>query len=258
MRLTHLPLLSIQRDLYRLPRGAERFHAYLWRLRDPRTGDLALPIVAMNPMGKEHVPESLDRWIAAGAEEAAANAIGEASAALAAEPGEYQVALVACDDWKGGWTNRASTDFGQRFRPHALTRRGFVTVLLWTSESWNAERVYRETTLAVHRIAWIQRHGEPRTLRSMLEQEGAVQVAAGMHAPSLDRATLERTRAVVAPLLDRDDMPTCIAALFGDDAAASLGFATLGLPKDAGLELALDDALSSAASTRRRGRRPRP
>ena len=60
MELEFVPLLGIQRDLYRLPRGRERFEAYLRTMVDSRTGDLALPLVDMNPMGKEHLPPLLD------------------------------------------------------------------------------------------------------------------------------------------------------------------------------------------------------
>jgi hypothetical protein len=55
MKLTFVPLLQTQRELYDLPRNMERFNAYLATMKDPTTGDLKLPLVAMNPMGKEHV-----------------------------------------------------------------------------------------------------------------------------------------------------------------------------------------------------------
>ncbi len=249
VKLTHLPLLAVQRDLYRLPRGMERFREYLRTMTDPRSGDLALPIVSMNPMGKEHVAAQLDRLIEIGAEDAASRAIQGASRQLEDDAGEYRVALVLSDDAKGGWTNRASTEFGARFQPHALTKRGFVVVMLWTSESYDAERVRRETLAQLHRIAWIGRLGEAKTLAEMMAQEGHALRCSGAAPPALDARELARTRDVIAPCLARGDMPTAVAALFGDEAAASLGFATLGLGRDAGLSLALADALSSAASS---------
>jgi hypothetical protein len=60
MELEFVPLLRIHRDLYRMPRGMERFRAYLKTMVDAETGDLALPLIAMNPMGKDHVPALLD------------------------------------------------------------------------------------------------------------------------------------------------------------------------------------------------------
>src|SRR5215510_1563536 len=114
MRLSFLPLLQIQRDLYSMPRGRERFNEYIKTMTDPETGDLALPLVAMNPMGKEHIPALIDQYIALDAEEIAKDAIAattstdqrRATASAVAGNVEYKVGLVVSDDLKGGWTNR--------------------------------------------------------------------------------------------------------------------------------------------------------
>ena len=71
MNLTFVPLLQVQRDLYALPRGMERFREYIRTMTDADTGDLTLPLVAMNPMGKDHVPALIDDYLALGAEEIA-------------------------------------------------------------------------------------------------------------------------------------------------------------------------------------------
>ena len=63
MTLEYLPLLKVQRDLYDLPRGIERFREYIQTM----TGggdELKLPLVAMNPMGKGHLPPFLDHLLA--------------------------------------------------------------------------------------------------------------------------------------------------------------------------------------------------
>ena len=125
MKLSLLPLLQIQRDLYALPRGFARFREYIKTMTDPETGDLALPLVAMNPMGKEHVPALIDQYIALDAETIAqeaidvwkAGALAPASAtakAVAFQTQDYKVALVVSDDLKGGWTNRWASEFGHR------------------------------------------------------------------------------------------------------------------------------------------------
>ena len=64
MTLEYVPLLKVQRDLYDLPRGIERFREYIQTM----TGggdELKLPLVAMNPMGKDHLPPFLDRRLLA-------------------------------------------------------------------------------------------------------------------------------------------------------------------------------------------------
>src|SRR5712692_3952042 len=104
MKLEYLPLLGVQRDLYRLPRGFERFREYIRTMTDPESGDLRIPIVAMNPMGKDHVPALLDELLALDADGVAAGAVAAAAPSLADVPGEFRVTLVIADDLKGGWT----------------------------------------------------------------------------------------------------------------------------------------------------------
>ncbi len=72
MELELLPLLHVQRELYAMPRGMERFNAYLKRMTGSSADDIEFPpLVMMNPMGKEHCLAAVDHLIAIGAEEAA-------------------------------------------------------------------------------------------------------------------------------------------------------------------------------------------
>ncbi len=93
MLLEFLPTLEVHRELYSMPRGMERFRAYIARMTG-HTGDIALPIVAMNPMGKEPMIRAVEAWIACGAEEAAAEAVREAAERFALVSGWLRVALV--------------------------------------------------------------------------------------------------------------------------------------------------------------------
>ena len=54
-------------------------------MTDAETGDLALPLVAMNPMGKDHVPALIDGYLALDAERIAADAVAEAAPAFKVE-----------------------------------------------------------------------------------------------------------------------------------------------------------------------------
>ena len=242
MKLSFLPLLHIQRDLYAMPRGMERFREYIKTMTDPDTGDLALPLVAMNPMGKEHVPALIDQYIALGAEEIAIEALDRWRAtalAVAGEPREYKVALVVSDDLRGGWTNRWASEFGHRIEGHAITRRGFITAILWTSEPASARAVREAVLTSIYREQYLQSHPPPTTLREMLDQEGYAMARAGCTTPVLDADDLEYTRTVITPHLDAHDRATVIACLFGDPAAAALGYPPQGLSNRAGLALAL-------------------
>lgn len=218
MEIVHLSLLGHHREIYSLPRGMERFRAYLATL----TGggdELALPLAAMNPMGKEHMLRAVDAWIAAGAEESAAAAVREATPRLADAPGRIRIGLVIADDIAGAWTNRLTTDFAHRFESAALYRRDFAVALLWASGPASADRARREVLLSLARAAYERTHGIARTLRERLAQEhDALRFAGGKPGPLPP-----------AELLDASDAPTLFACLYGDEAARSLGYTPLGV-----------------------------
>jgi hypothetical protein len=256
MNLDYIPLLRMQRELHDMPRNMERFRQYLRTMtkRDGSALDLP-PLVHMNPMGKEHVTALLDALLAMDADTIAAQVVSEAAGQLADEPGEFKVALVVSDDLMGGWTNRYANEFTHRFRcgpseelPHWAN--GFwLTGILWSSEP-ASERAVREAILtAIYRAAYVRRHGNARTLRDMLAQEGHVMTAAGCTGPVLDEEDIEYTREVLEPSLDAEDMRTAIECLFGDAAGRTLGFTPRGLSPWAGLALALHDARAATLPT---------
>jgi hypothetical protein len=246
MKLSFLPLLQIQRDLYAMPRGMERFREYIKTMTDPETGDLALPLVAMNPMGKDHIPALIEEYIGLGAEHIASDAIDGIRRGDQPADRDYKVALVVSDDLKGGWTNRWASEFSHRLESAAFLKRGFITALLWTSEPATASRVRDAVLTSIHRAAYLQAHPAPKTLRGMLEQEGYAMARAGCTTPALDADDLAYTRAVIEPHLDAHDRATVIACLFGDAAATALGYPPQGLSGRAGLALALSEARAFA------------
>lgn len=247
MALEYLPLLSVQRNLYSLPRGMERFREYLKTMIDADTGELGLPLTAMNPMGKDHVPALLDRLLAMDADGEGARAMAETERALKGRIARYKIALVVTDDAMGGWTNRFATEFDHRFRQGPLYKRGFIVALLWTSEEPAPERVRDEVAQCIFRAAHVEEHGHPETLGEMLDQETHVLRMAGASTPILASDDLEYTRHVLGPYLRSKDHPVIIAALFGDQAATQLGYRPLGLSPRAGLALALADAIRADA-----------
>ncbi len=133
MQLTVVPLLGVARELHRLPRGTERFRAYINAVQ-PDSATIMLPLVALNPMGKEHVAALLDRLIALEAEAVAADACAEASARLGHVPGSLKVGLVVSDDLMGGWTNRYFSEMTGRFDLTMALKYGWAVVTLWSSD----------------------------------------------------------------------------------------------------------------------------
>jgi hypothetical protein len=243
MILDYVPTLAVQRDLYRIPRGRERFEAYLRTMMDASGEDLRLPLAAMNPMGKDHCPALLDEYLTLDADGIAAQAVSEAARELHDVDGICRITLVLADDAHGGWTNRYASEFAHRFAaPPRRSLQGWLTGLLWTSEPASAAKAREAALTAIYRAAHIQRHGQARTLRHRMVQEGDVMARAGCTTPTLDDDDLEYTRAVITPLLNAEDMRTTVECLWGDVAASTLGFSPMGLTPGAGLALALHDA----------------
>ncbi|MFN0055571.1 MAG: hypothetical protein ACKV0T_25775 [Planctomycetales bacterium] len=263
MQLEYLPLLQLQRGLYRQPRGTQRFRDYLRTMIGEEGQDLRLPpLVAMNPMAREHVPELLDAYLELGADAVAENAVAQAASELIDEPSQYQVGLVVSDDLKGGWTNRYAAEYGDCFgprpRPSSLDspRLHWLGALLWSSEPPSIAAVRESILLTAFRAAYVSRQGVARTLRERLAQEGWCRMRAGCQTPVYDAEEMEYTREVLAPHLDTEDMRTSIECLYGDTAGKTLGFTPRGLSHRAGLALALHDARLSAAHSGRRQLQP--
>ena len=241
MTLDYSPLLQVQRDLYAMPRDRTRFDAYIATMTGSASGDLALPLTAMNPMGKEHVPALLDQYLAADTDGQASRAVKAREPDLAQFPGAFRTCLVIADDAKGGWTNRYTTEFSHRFESRAMMKRGWIVGLLWTSEPAVPDIAVLEVLVSVHRAAWISTHGVARSLGEMLAQEGWAMARAGCTEPVLDSDDLAYTRGVIAPHLEATDRATLVACVFGDAAARALGYPSHGLSERAGLALALHD-----------------
>jgi hypothetical protein len=262
MNLDYVPLLQVMRDIQSIPRGQppdfngmKRFRKYLRTIFDYDKKVCKLPtLLAMNPMGKDHVTALLDGYLAMDGDGIGARVSTEVAARLADVPGEFKVGLLIADDLMGGGTNRYDYEFGIRVGgDYSRTGDGppthsrwvkdyWLMGVLWSSES-PSERSVREAILtAAHRVAYQQRHGPARTLREMLAQEGQVMARAGCCGPTLEAEDIEYTREVLIPYLDADDKRTCMECLFGDAAARTLGFTPRGLSPWAGLALALHDA----------------
>jgi hypothetical protein len=258
MNIEYVPLLSVARNLQAMPRGMPRFRKYLRAIGGDEPGKLALPpLVAMNPMGREHVSALLDELLAIDADGIAAGVVAEVLPELADEPGDFRAALVVADDLLGGWTNRYAAEFSFRFpggpapsgeiRPPQWTSHFWITGVLWSSEPAAEQPVREAMRTAVYRTVYLQRHGGARTLRDMLFQEGWVMAQAGCTRPALEDDDIAYTREVIAPFLDATDMRTAVECLFGDAAGATLGFTPRGLGPWAGLALARHDARPATA-----------
>lgn len=241
MEIEIVPLLQIQRELYRVPRGLERFRAYVQTLTGDGDDTVLPPLVAMNPLGKEHVALFLDKLLALDAEAIAAQAAQAAAARLPTHMA-LRLGLVATDDAHGGWTNRTFADMTSRFQSGRMLRQGWAMVSLWTADSWTATEIELATRTAVYRAAWVGAFGEPRTLGAMLRQEGFAALFADAACDTLDPEDLAYSHAVIAPHHETTAYPLIVACLYGDAVARSVGYPPLGLSANAGYAVALDMA----------------
>lgn len=148
MPFEFVPLLQHQRDLYAISNGQERFQAYLATMLNAEASDVEfMPMVTMNPMGKDHIPAMLDTLLAMDAETIAADAIAETSAQFTDVQGSLKVGLVVADDLMGGWTNRYTCEFSDRFELKPRLKRGWLSVVLWTSETPTLQQVDRKSVV---------------------------------------------------------------------------------------------------------------
>jgi hypothetical protein len=265
MNLDYVPLLPVMREIQGIPRGQppdfngmKRFRHFVRRIFPrKKNGEIdenavyLIPLLAINPMAKDHVTALLDAYLAMDADGIGARVAAEAAARHAGVPGDFKVGLIVVDDLMGVGTNRYEYEFTFRFgpdrtlsplKPSRWLKDIWLTGVLWSSQA-ATERTVREAILTtVHRVAHTHQHGPARTLRQMLAQEGQVMALAGCSGPTLDAEDIAYTREVLIPYLDADDMRTCMECLFGDEAGRTLGFTPRGLSPWAGLALALHDA----------------
>ena len=241
------PLLETQIGLHLIPRGQARFDAYIAVTAGAAThaADLKHPhLVAMNPMGKDHVLRMLQTYLDFEAETVVERILDELNQRLPLER-IVLVGLVALDDLMGGWTNTHFDDFGFRFK--ALPDSGGALALivpLWTTRTPSLEELTITTRESAFRVAYQTHHGIPRTLREMMRQEGFAARFAGRRL-RLETADLEYSRAAMREYLNSTHAPTQFACLYGDRAAASVGYPPLGFSIRAGFQIGLAWALES-------------
>ncbi len=247
MHLQFVPTLEKLRDLYSLPIGRERFAAYIAMTIDgaTRTKDVSVPpLVAANPMAKQHALEAVENWLALGANEHAVALIEKLNAELknSGPQQELKIGLSLLDDLKGGWTHRYLTDAAMRFpESQPADPAPWITVPLWATEPRSLVRLEQNILEAVYRAVHMAEFGLAKTLRQMLSQEGFVQSKSGATQNFL-ADELQYTQDVIAPHLDTNHKPIWFACMYGDEAATACGYPTFGLSQNAGFELALWEA----------------
>lgn len=235
--ITAVPLLQKQRTLYDIPRGMERFEAYLDLLANGHPQRLpTLPLEAMNPMAREHVAEHLDGMLDQNADGWLAEFAAELNERLGPTK-DRNICWVMVDDLKGGWTTRHLTEASYRFdRPKY--HLDWIPVMVWVSEPLSKSLLRTSALGDAFRHFYKLEHGIPETLEEMLTQEGKALDFAGSSL-ILPQEELEYTAEVLREHLQSTHFPTLFTCLYGDQNASKVGYPARGLSERAGFEYAL-------------------
>jgi hypothetical protein len=189
-------------------------------LQGDTKGDLAMPISGFNPMAKPHLLEKLTELKAIQAETIIKKTLFDLNPPLKSVPKApvFKVALNVLDDWKGGWTNRFTSDYDSKFKINALVKRQFCTPLFWSSEPYSVLLVQQRTLESAFRTIYWLKHGKPCTLKDHVEQE--------QFAAQKSNVNFAKNSAFYAKYCESDSYHVIFNFLYGDKASESLGLPT--------------------------------
>ena len=238
MQFRLAPILDQMENLYRLPRTGQRFSTYLSMLQGETKDDMIMPIAGYNPMGKDQVLEKLLALQNLGAERIVATQLDHINETIKHSGREdISVVLNLADDIGGAWTDRYATDYSSKFDLAALIKRNFCTPYFWTSEDFTSELIHTRTAEYVYRTYFQISHQRPRNLRDHFEQEIFVHDQIG-HNESLSPHDFSD----IAEFYQRHKQSEAYDLIFnffyGDEASASLGYATHGRSANEGFAFA--------------------
>ena len=228
-----VPTLATMAEIYRLPReggaASPRFKRYVELV--PHAYQLA----AYNPMAGPHALDTTEQLIAIDAEAVAIEAASDA-ASLCNYPGPITLAVVLCAP--GAWTDRLATEIQHRTtgRPPS----GYGLVMHWTREAPSPEQIRREAIAEAVRVMAVAMRAGHESVASLLHREGLAYALGGNPYGPM---TAEDERAVgdaVDVLGTSESIGDMAAVLYGDDAAAALGWATAGISEHGGYRWAID------------------
>jgi hypothetical protein len=228
-----VPTLATMAEIYRLPReggaASPRFKRYLELVAR------VYALAAYNPMAGPHALETTDQLLAIDAEAVAFEAASEV-ANLCGYADTITLAVVLCAP--GGWTDRRATEIEHRTTGRPPSGHGLV--LHWTRETPTAEQIRREAIAESVRVMAGTLHGRRESVASLLHREGLAYALGGNpYGP----VTTEDERAVgdaVEVLGESEAMGDMTAVLYGDAAAAALGWTPVGVGEHGGYRWAID------------------
>ena len=230
-----VPTLATMADIYRLSReggaASPRFKRYVDVV--PRNHALA----AYNPMAGPHALETTEQLLAVNAEAVALEAVNDV-----VDQCHYSeritIAVVLCSP--GLWTDRLATEVEHR-TAHRLPS-GHGLVLHWTRETPTAEQIRREAIAEAVRVMAIAEHGTRESVRSVLHREGLAYALGGSPYGPVTEEDRHAVGDAVAVLGASEELGDKAAVLYGDSAAAALGWTQTGVAEHGGYRWAVEEA----------------
>ncbi len=229
MPIAITPTLELMASIYQLStRGgtdSDRFKAYV---RAAPTN----PIHGYNPMTSQPVLETVKALIKIDAESIAEEAANTTARQIGFNPSTNpNTAMHLSVATPGMWTDRLATEVD-----HRLKAKDPTAILLWNDSPATVEHVRQETIAQTVRLKLTQdRLGQPpKTLAEAVAQEAQTLALAGhtgTHSPHAAEALTEHA--------DNESLATMVGFLYGDEAAATLGYAPIGLGNRGGYSHAI-------------------
>jgi hypothetical protein len=230
-----VPTLATMAEVYRLPReggpASPRFKRYLELIPS------AYALAAYNPMAGPHALETIEQLIAVDAEAVAVEAASDV-ASLCKYPETITLVVVMCAP--GAWTGRLATEI-----EHRTTKRppaGHGMVMLWTREAPTREQIRREAMAEAVRVMTVAMRGRRESVASVLDREGLAYALSGNPYGPMTSEDEHAVRDAVEVLGTSDAISDMTAVLYGDEAAATLGWAPAGIREHGGYRWAINQA----------------
>lgn len=238
MKFELVPILTTMKELYEEPASMDRFKNYLNKLQGPIKGDLQLPIGGYNPMAKDHILNKIQELENLGAEAITIECLEELSGNFKSlDHPTIRVVLNLADDFKGGWTNKFTTDYDSKFKINALINRNFCTPYFFSSENYS-ENMIRERTksYALRSIFWIQ-NGKPQTLSDLLQQEVFVHSNTDINSIEISE-NIESRLNHFERHKNSEEYTILFNFFYGDEISKSLGYPSHGYREFEGFKIA--------------------
>ncbi len=185
-----------------------------------------VPVHGYNPMTSEPVVGTIEALIDARAEDRLGTVANRTALRLGYDRDESMHITVATP---GMWTDRLATEV-----EHRLLAKDPGGLLWWCDQAVDSDLLDSEIVAQTVRLIGQRRTGAPVNLRAAARQEGEAGASGG-----LAGAFHPDAAEVLEVLGDDTSLATMVAFLYGDVAAAEMGFASLGLEGRTGYEHAV-------------------